>query len=463
MSTTPGCETPGRRTLHRQATVGGPPWWIPVSLLGAALVAQVAGLVALTAAAGDLADGTWYGPAQLAAAHLIGLAFLSVAIVAALLQLVPVVLRTPLSTPRRAGASGAALAVGAWGLAIGLWADREPVVAVGGALTVLGGAVVLADLALALVRARRAAPLGAPGIGLALAGTWFAVVLVLGATMAENRRHEMLHVDRAHLIGAHGAIAVLGWVGGTILAVSLRLAPMFALSHGYARRPGAAAVGVWHAAVPLVALGFLTGTAAPAAAGGALLLVACGLAGWFAVGVARHRRRRPEAPLAHLLFGLACVAAAVVVMLAAWADLLATPRAVAAAALLAVVGMCAGVTSGHAFKVLPMLVWTGRYATLAGTPGAPRLSDLYPHRLAVVEQAVFAAGTLLLAGGVLAAWAPAVRGGALLLVAAALAVLSAGVWCVLPRRVTAAPASRSNPTPSSVAPPTESTTHGRYR
>lgn len=463
MTTRPGCETPGRRTLHRQATVGGPPWGIPVSLLMVALVGQVAGLGALGAAAGDLARGAWYGPAQLAAAHLVGLAFLSVAIVAALLQLVPVVLRTPLSSPRRAAGSGAGLALGAWCLALGLWAGREPVVALGGTLVALAGAVVVADMATALVRARRSGTLGAPGVGLALAAGWFAVVLVLGATMAENRRTEMLHVDRAHLIGAHGAIAVLGWVGGTILAVSLRLAPMFALSHGYARRPGAAAVGVWHASVPVIAAGFLTGRSWLTAVGGLVLLAACALAGWFVAGVARYRRRRPEAPLVHLLWGLASVVAAVALMTAGWAGAVAMPRAVAAAALLAVVGMGAGVTSGHAFKVLPMLVWTGRYATLAGTPGAPRLSDLYPHRLAVAEQAAFAAGTLLLAGGVLAGSSAVTRLGAVLLAAAALAVLSAAVWCVLPRRVGTATASRPIPTPDSVAPPSEPTTHGRYR
>ncbi len=101
------------------------------------------------------------------------------------------------------------------------------------------------------------------------------------------------------------------------------------------------------------------------------------------------------------------------------------------AALLTLVGMGAGITSGHLFKVVPMLVWTGRFAPLAGTPGAPRLADLYPAPLAVAEQAAFAAGLALLAGGTAAGSAAAARTGAVLLVTAALAVAVAIASCVL--------------------------------
>ncbi|MEW6583403.1 MAG: hypothetical protein AB1416_11665, partial [Actinomycetota bacterium] len=272
---------PGERTLQRQATIGGPPWALPVTLLAAAAVAQAAGVAALVVAAPDLARGVVYGPAQLGAAHLLGLAFLTVAIVAALLQLVPVLLRTHLSTTRRAAVTGAALVAGSWVLAAGLWADAPRAVEVGGTLVVAAGAVVVADLAAAVLRARRKGSLGAVGAGVAAAGGWLAVVIVLGALMAANRVHPFLGVDRLRLVAAHAAVALLGWVGGTVLAMSARLAPMFALSHGYRRGPGTAALVAWHASVPPIALGLLTGIAPLAAAGGAVLLLACGLAAWF--------------------------------------------------------------------------------------------------------------------------------------------------------------------------------------
>lgn len=433
------CEVPGRRTAERQSTVGGPPWPLPVALLVAAALAQVAGTAALVAAAPDLARGVGYGPAQLGAVHLLGLAFLSVAIVGSLLQLVPVLLRQPLGTPLRGALAGAALVAGSWTLAAGLWSGRSAAIAAGGTLLVAGGALLVTDLAIALVRAAHAGTLGASGAGIAAAGLWFTSVLAVGALMAANRIHPFLDVDRMHLMAAHAALAIVGWIGGTILAVALRLAPMFALAHGYRRGPGIAALVAWHVSVIPIVIGLGWGIAPVAAAGGVLLLCACGLAGWYVADIARHRRRRLEAPLVHLALGLASAAVAVGIMLGAWAGVWNPYRAVIPAALLALVGMGAGITSGHLFKVVPMLVWTGRFAPLAGTPGAPRLADLYPAPLAVTEQIAFATGLVLLAGGTAAGSPSAARAGAALLVVAALAVAAAIAACVLrrtgPRRV----------------------------
>ncbi len=440
------CEEPGRRTTERQATVGGPPWPLPVGLLATASLAQVAGAVALVAAAPDLASGVAYGPAQLGAVHLVGMAFLTVAIAASLLQLVPVLLRRTLGAPARSALAGGALAAGSWALALGLWAAHDGLIATGGTFVVVGGGAMVVDLVVALVGAARAGTLGPSGAGIAASTAWFAVVLGLGAAMAANRVHPFLEVDRMRVIAAHGVIAIVGWIGGTIVAMSLRLAPMFALAHGYRRRPGVAAMVAWHASVVPIALGLGLGIAPLAAAGGVVLLVACALAAWFAVDVARHRRRRPEAPLVHLLMGLAAAAAAVGVMLAAWAGAGDPYRAAVPATLLIVVGMGAGITSGHLFKVVPMLVWTGRFAHLAGTPGAPRLSDLYPGPLAIAEQIAFAGGLGLVTVGAATGSSAVTRAGAVLLLFAAAAVVVAVAACVL-RRAEPRPTSPSTDRP----------------
>lgn len=431
MSVRGRCETPGRRTTERQETVGGPPWQLPVAMLLAAAVGQVAGAVALVAAAPDLARGISYGPAQLGAVHLVALAFLTVAIAGALQQLVPVLMRRRVGGTARSAVSAVALTGGPWSLALGLWSGRAPAIGAGGALLVVGGAILVADLVLAAVGAARGGTLGPSGAGVLASALWFAVVLAMGAVMAANRVHPFLEVDRMRLIAAHAAVAVVGWIGGTIVAMALRLAPMFALAHGYRRGTGVAALAAWHASVAPIALGLGLGIPALAAAGGLLLLAACALALAFTLDVARHRRRRPEAPLVHLVVGLASAGLATALMLFAWAGWGDPYRAAVPAAILAVIGLGAGVTSGHLFKVLPMLVWTGRFARLAGTPGAPRLSDLYPAQLAVAEQAAFAAGLVLLSAGAGFGWESVARGGALLLLGSALAVAAAAAACVL--------------------------------
>lgn len=408
-------------------------------------MAQAAGAGALWACAPDLARGVGYGPAQLGAVHLIGLAFLTVAIVASLMQLVPVLLRTPLMGVAAGVATGALVATGSWSLALGLWSGRDAVVAAGGTCLVLGGSAVVAALVAALIRAGRARTLGAPGVGLALSTAWLAAVLALGALMAVNRAHPFLDVDRMRLIAAHGAVAVVGWIGGTIVAVALRLAPMFALSHGYRRGTGVAAMGLWHASVPPLAVGLGTGSRPLAEAGGVVLLAACATASAFALDVARHRRRRVEAPLIHLVLGIVAMAAAVGIMLVPPAG--DVHRAAIPAAVLALVGLGAGVTSGHLMKVVPMVVWTGRFATLAGTPGAPTLADLVPRRLVALEPPVFAAGLALVAGGTAGGSAGVARAGAALLVLAAAAVAAACSVCLARAR---RPGDRGRATDTSV-------------
>lgn len=424
------CDVPGRRAAERMATVGGPPWALPVSLLSAASAAQVAGAVALLGSASALAAGAYYGPRQLAAVHLLGLAFLTVAIFGALLQLVPVVMRTALGTPARGAMAGAAVAGGSWALAVGLWADRPVAVATGGTLVVAGGAVLLADLGRAVVSARRAGSLGAAGWGIAVAGVWFAVVLALGAVMAANIVSPFLGADRVHLLVAHAAVAIVGWIGGTIIAVGLKLAPMFALAHGYRRGAGTASMIAWHASVAPITIGLGLGIAPLAATGGIVLLGACVSGLVFTADVARHRRRRPEAPLIHLAVGLTATGAACLIMLTAWAGGGDVVRAAIPAGLLVLVGLGVGVTAGNLFKMVPMLVWTGCFAHRVGMPGTPRLADLYPARLALAEVGAFTAGLGLLVGGVAAHSAAVAQAGAGLLIVSALATAAAVAACV---------------------------------
>lgn len=432
--------TPGARTLERQRAVGGPPWALPSGALLAASMAQVAGAIALAVAARDLASGAVYGSASLVTAHLYGLAFLTLAILGAMLQLVPVVIRQSVAGPWPAAGAVTGVGLGGVLLAAGLGTGAAGLIAAGGTLVVAGGALIGAFLVRALWRAWRAGTLGAAGAGIALATTWLWVVLAMGGLMAANRVEPFLATDRLRLIAAHAAVALVGWIGGTIVAVALKLGPMLALAHGHPVAPGTWAMACWNASVPPLALGLLLGAGPLVAAGAALLTIACALALWFTIGVLRHRRRRAEAPIAHLVLGTAVAGGAAVAGLLAALGALDPLEVAVPVALALMVGLGAGVTSGHLFKVVPMLVWTGRYAHLAGIGGAPKLADLYPAPLATAEVALFTPGLAALLAGVAGGVGWLALAGALALVAAALCVVVAVLVVVAGRpRPAAAP------------------------
>lgn len=436
---------PGARTVGRRSAIGGPPWQIPVTMIGLAAIAQVAGAAGLVISAGDLARGIFFGPMQLGVAHLYGLGFMTVAIIGALLQLVPVLLRRALCGPAMAWVIGLGIMLGGWMLAGGLWADSGWAAAAGGSLLVVAGATFLTYLAAAVVGARRAGTLGTSGAGIACAGAWFALVLLLGALMATNRIHPIPGVDRLRLIEVHAIVAIVGWIGGSIVALTLRLAPMFALSHGYRRGPGTAALVLWNVATLVAAIGVGIGSAPLAALGAVILLGACVLAGVFVFGIVRHRHRtrRGGAPLGHLATGFGATAAAAVALVAAFAGAYPVADVAIPAVVAVLVGLGAGVTSGNLFKVLPMLVWTGRYAHLAASGNAPRLSEMYPATVARGEEVLFAVGLAVLLVGITAGSASVAQTGAVLLLGAAVLVLAAAAVIIARPSIRARPSAQS--------------------
>jgi nitrite reductase (NO-forming) len=422
--------------------VGGPRWQLPAGLLLGAVACQVLAALMVLEAAPDLASGQVFAPDELAIVHLYGLATLSVAIFAVLLQLVPVILRQRIPLEPVAAGAAVLVMVGALLLAQSLRTNDLTVASVGGSLLGCGGAVLVVLVAIALIRAARAGTFGDAGAGLACALVWFAVAIGLGGTLVDNLRNGVLAAATLRIIAAHAVIAIIGWVGGTILATVLRLGPMLALAHGHSQSPGRVALLLWNVAVLGIAVGLVVDWRPLAVAGSLALAGAVIALGFYLAGVVRHRNRRVEAPLAHLLIGALAVAVATAgIVFAATGTATALDVAVPVALCL-LIGFGAGAASGHMFKILPMVVWTGRYAALAGTGMAPRLSDMYPGRLALLEQVTFGAGLLALVVGCLTDAPALARAGAGLLVLAALTLLAAALLIVFrtPRRAATAPA-----------------------
>ncbi|HMM48773.1 MAG TPA: hypothetical protein PKE32_04065 [Miltoncostaeaceae bacterium] len=421
------CKVPGQRAQQRLGTVGGPPWQLPSALLAFGALGFLAGALALVFSAPDFARLNFYGPVQLATVHLFALAFMSVVIVGVLFQMVPVLLRRALAAPGPGVAIAVGVAGGAWALVAGFLLDRDLAVATGGTVVLIAGGAFVICAARAILAARAAGTFGAAGAGLLVAVSWFAITLLAGATMAANLVWSFLPVARRiDIIAAHATVAIGGWIVGMILVMAMKLAPMLSLAH--ARRPqmGNYGLAAWHVGLVPTALGLLFGVSWLTGIGVVILLVAALTFAAFTLDVIRSRKRELQAPLVHLAFGVAAlVAAALVALWALWGD--GNPiRAAVAAGILVLVGFGAGVTAGHLFKLLPMVVWTGIHAKRANQPGAPRLSDMYPDAWARVEQVAFICGVTVLTVAVLGGWGPPALVGALAIFAAAIAT---GIAC----------------------------------
>ncbi|HSJ94377.1 MAG TPA: hypothetical protein VK896_10120, partial [Gaiellaceae bacterium] len=145
-----------------------------------------------------------------------------------------------------------------------------------------------------------------------------------------------------------------------------------------------------------------------------------------------------EGPVAHVVAGLAFLLQAALLVLVAVADVLDGRRAAVAAVLLVGIGWAVGVVAGHLGKLLSLSGWG------SWPPGPrPKQGALYPLRGWQLEVVLFAAGAEALALGVAMDVAEVTRGGATLLVAAALVALACALETirrtVRGRRATPAP------------------------
>lgn len=368
-------------------------------------VALASYLVALAV----MASGTTYpasgllSPATLAAVHLVTIGWLTLLMLGALHQFVPVITTRPLASDGAPAvtlillvgglvlmATGfLALPGGPWSAAAGA-ADLP--LPLGGSAVVAGTAVALANLGRTLGRAR---PLSLPARYVAAALIFLALTVLLGLTFALTLTVPgLLPLPvAAPLMGSGLPLHLLAGIGGwftlTAMGVALRLLAMFTLAPEERGRAGEIA---WSLSVGGMALAWLGGLAAallpgsfPAAAGSAGWMLAGGGVGLYLLDMRRlfGQRRRRELEI-NARFGAWALGSLGLTVLA-WA--LATalgrgPEAYAPVVFLALCGWLSGLGLSQLYKIVPFLTWIERYGPRMGRERVPRVQELVNERRA---------------------------------------------------------------------------------
>jgi len=402
---------------------------------GAAMTFLLAGSLGLLWIAPDLAAGRFPEPRVAGVTHLFTLGWLTLTILGALHQLLPVALGTPVRWPALAYASFALLAPGVALFAAGVTTVNDAVRHTGVALVIPGCLLAIANVAASLPRAARRDV------------TWWAVAtsitalfatLALGALLLHNVKTGMLGAARLRVLSMHLHIALIGWVLVMIAGIAHRLLPMFLLAHGAGTAWTARAVALFAGGTALLATGLATDRA-PLTWTGALLLE-CGIAALLIQAVVFFRarvRRRIDAGMRFVATGLAFMALAAVLGPIVLVQGASAPR-IATAYVLA--GLLGGITlyvTGHFYKVVPFLAWVARYRGRMGREQVPAVADLYSSRLANVQWGVMTAGCGVLVAGTLAGHSHCTRVGSVLFAAGVVIFAVQIVRVALPREVTA--------------------------
>ncbi len=373
------------------------PLWYLYSAV-AALVLFGVGLIALTP---DAMVGT-LTPHVLALIHLATLGVLTTAIMGALWQLLPVILVVPAPPAWIARVHYPLWLGGVTLLVAGFWSNAWPVLAIGGSLVTLGAIAFAAVMLWTIVQAPHR-PLATYFI---IAGLLYLVLAALGGlTLAIDLQTGFLGDRLLQVLPAHILLGFAGWGIGTVIGVSYKLAPMFALAHVAGERLGWWCLGLLQGGILVLAAVLIAGW--PQAVGlgaGSAIFLAVAL---YAIDTGRILRSRHKKVLEptqwHALAGIGYLLAFCLVALDEaragagwWLD----GRTATGLGLLFLLGFIAQTIMGYLYKVVPFLVWNRRYAPLIGRQKVPLMRELIRERTARFTFPLYNLGLLCLLGAV---------------------------------------------------------------
>ncbi len=199
---------------------------VPINFFILAALSFAAGIAAMPLIVRDVVADYFYGPWQLALVHTFTLGWITASIMGVMYRYAPALTRSTLPFPRLAVAQFVLFFIGASGMvshfAIGIWFG-----------TWLAAIVMLVSV---LLFALNLTPLLWPqvGGGIAETGMFGAICFLfaaatLGLLLAIDKNYSFMGGSLLTNLGAHVALAALGWVTLAICAVSYRMLPAFIL------------------------------------------------------------------------------------------------------------------------------------------------------------------------------------------------------------------------------------------
>lgn len=366
---------------------------LPLSYLGAAAVAFVAAMAALPWLAPEL-GGHYYHPRVLALTHAVTLGWITMSILGASYQLIPIVLQRPLWSERLARWQLGALLIGVSGMIAHFWIGTWPALAGAAAVVGLGAGMHVVNVVLSLrdfdrwTFTARLVVLGHVGLSL---------TVVFGFALALNHLWSFLPRGFFPTLHAHIHLALAWWIAPMLMGVSARVYPMFLLAAEPRGWPGR--IQLWGLAVgaPVLVTGLLAapGLIAPGAA--LLAAAAAGHVAWVIWMVRSRKRPALDWGLRFVLTAAGFLPFGTLLGLALAFDLLSGPRVALAYAVLVLGGWASLSIVGMMLKIVPFLVWYRVYSPQVGRAQVPALAALGWPAAEAAAWALLTAGILALA------------------------------------------------------------------
>ncbi len=343
----------------------------------------------------DISNMTSMNSSTLSWVHIFLLGFVMMVIFGAMAQLVPVVLEVGHFAVDLYYVIYPLLLIGTILMGYGFLASP--------ALLPYGGIVVLISLLIFVLETfltiKKVKKLNLVMISVFVANTFLFLGLIFGIVMALGYAGT-IDVDIVNLLKAHIFLVLAGYVGITIMGMSLILLPMFWLSHSFSWKPVKLALGIISSSVILVMFSSLFKNHILEYTGYILTLVALGLYFYqiFLIYKARVRLEN-DIYFRSLLFSYGSLVS--VVIMGAIYLMRPTSSLLLTIGWTLFLGYITFIINGHLYKIVPFLVWYERFSPYIGKRKVPMLADMVPVKSAKFQFVLSAVGVVVGAFGIL--------------------------------------------------------------
>ena len=213
-----------------------------------------------------------------------------------------------------------------------------------------------------------------------ISNVFLLIGLIFGIAMALTFAGT-LNINVMALLSAHVYLIVGGYIGVTIMGLSLVLLPMFGLSHNFSQKPITYAVYLLSTSVVIITISALFNLELIKYVA-YVLSIASFFIYFYQIYVIYQTRARKEndiwvnsmffaygSLIASLVFGFFYLMSSHEPLLLASGWLFFT-------------GFIGFIITGHLYKIVPFLVWFERFSPLVGKKKVPMLADMIPHKSA---------------------------------------------------------------------------------
>jgi len=238
-----------------------------------------------------------------------------------------------------------------------------------------------------------------------------------------------ISLDISEMLRAHVYSVVGGYIGVTIMGLSIVLVPMFTLSHSFSLVPLRISVSMMSAGVVSVILSSLFGISALENLGYVLSFTSLPFY-FYIIYVIYKTRPRKENDVYAISMMYSYISMLVAFMLALGYFIFHKEEILMASAWVFFFGFFGFLITGHIYKIIPFLVWFERFSPLVGKQKVPMLADMVPYKSSQAQFIFSGIGVIVVAIAILAKSDMLLHSGATFLFFGALAFVRSMLYMI---------------------------------